>query len=57
MQAAAHADAKALQPFWPTLLPVQAPSPSRAAFAPTLADVLLYDPHPQARGLCSMTLK
>ncbi len=64
VQAAAHADAKALQPFWPTVLPVQTPSPSRAAFAPTLADVLLYDPHAQAgallfdcKGLLSVTFQ
>ena len=46
-QAIAKSDSKALHPQWLVLLPAQAPSPSRAAYAPTLADVMLYDPHEQ----------
>lgn len=47
MQAIAKADPKSLHPHWLTLLPAQAPSPSRASYAATLADVMLYDPHEQ----------
>jgi len=46
-QAFAKADSKALHPHWLTLLPAQTPSPSRAVYAPTLADLMLYDTHDQ----------
>ena len=45
LQAVARAEPKALHPHWLTLLPAQTPSPSRASFAPTLADIMLYDPN------------
>lgn len=47
MQAFAKADSKSLHPHWLTLLPAQTPSPSRAVYAPTLADLMLYDTHDQ----------
>lgn len=47
--AAASAQPRAMQPLWTTLLPRSPPTASRAHTAPTLADLMLFDPHHQVR--------
>ncbi len=47
LAAAAQAQPRALQPHWLALLPRAPPVAARAHVAPTLADLLLFDPQAQ----------
>lgn len=51
LQVLVQSDPKALHPYWPALLPSQAPLAPKP-LSPHLIMVLLYDPSDKVRGGC-----